>query len=199
MKWPVLVVCCPTMATSAPSRPSLRRARTSPMQGWKRRVKPTASTRPASRTAATAASALAAVERDRLLDEHVLAGARSRAHLRLVLAVRRRQHHRVDAAVRQDRVVAVDEPHVLLAAEVLRRGARARVAEHEADVVALALHRGDERASPAPQPDDCCANHVGPSWRLPREVMRRAANLPPASSPLNARPVGMGPHGGVQH
>ena len=81
MNWPVLVVCCATMETTVPSRPSRRRRRISTTDGWKRRLKPTASTTPALRAASTAASRAAAVERDRLLDVDVLAGGGRRQDL----------------------------------------------------------------------------------------------------------------------
>jgi hypothetical protein len=123
------------MATSWPSRPSASRVRTSPIGAG-------------------------AGQRDRLFDEHVLAGGDRLQHLGLVLAVRRRQHHCIDVRVRHDRPVAVGKRHTGLATERLGARTRARMGEDETDVVALALHRTHERAAPAAEPDDCCANHA---------------------------------------
>jgi hypothetical protein len=104
-----------------------------------------------------------ALERDRLLHVDVLAGGGSLQHLLLVLAMRRRQHDSIHVPIGENLLVAVDERNALLAAEVLRARARAGMGGDEADVVALALHCGDERAPPAPQSDDGCADH---HWSL---------------------------------
>ena len=101
----------------------------------------------------------AAVQRDRFLDVDVLAGGRRGQDLPLMQAVRRGEHDRVDIDVGEDLLIAVDQRYALVAAEVFRRRARAGVGGDEADVVALALHRRDQRAAPASQPDDRCANH----------------------------------------
>ena len=103
----------------------------------------------------------AAVERDRLLDVDVLAGGGRRQDLLLMQGVRGGEHHRVDIGVGEDLLIAVGERYGLVAAEVFRRRARAGMGGDEADVVALALHRRDQRAPPAPQPDDRCADHTG--------------------------------------
>src|SRR3981189_1599875 len=135
MKAPGLVVCRPTMATGAPRRPARLVGRL--------------------RCRARARQ----VEGHRLLDEDVLAG-RGRLHdLRGMLAVRRRQHDRVDRRIGQDRGVAVDEPHVLLAAEGVGGGARAGMGGHETDIGTLALDRVDERTTPAAEPQYCGAYH----------------------------------------
>src|SRR5262249_32043217 len=102
----------------------------------------------------------AAVECDGLFHEYVLASLGRGKYLRLVGAMRRGQHHRIDAAVLQDGVVAVREGEVVLATEVFRIRARARMRGDEADVVALPLYRSDQRPPPASQPDDRGANHA---------------------------------------
>ncbi len=91
------------------------------------------------------------IKRDRLLDVDVLAGGSRLAHLRLVLAVRGRQHDRVDARIGENVVVAGGERDSLLGAERLGARGGARVGARELDGVALALHGGDQRAAPAAQ------------------------------------------------
>ena len=124
----------------------------------------------------------AAVERDRLLDVDVLAGGGRRQDLLLMQGVRGGEHHRVDIGVGEDLLIAVRERYGLVAAEVFRRRARAGMGGDEADVVALALHRCDQRAAPAPQPDDRCADHTGH-----REAANPACPLSQAGSRNGSR------------
>ncbi len=85
-----------------------------------------------------------AIERDRLLDVDVLACRRRRQHLLLVLAMRRREHHGVDVWIGEDVVIAARERDGFLAAEILCARSRAGMRGDETDVIALALHRGDQ-------------------------------------------------------
>jgi hypothetical protein len=99
------------------------------------------------------------IERDRFLDEDVLARRRRELDLLFMLAVRRREDDSIDAGIGEDRFVIVDQAHALAAAKLLGLGPRARMAADEADVVGLVLNGIDERASPTPQADDGCVNH----------------------------------------
>ena len=80
-----------------------------------------------------------------------------------MLAVRGGKHDCVHIRIAENLLIAVDQREVVLAAEFLRRGARAGVGEHEADVAALAgvlpLHRTHERAPPAPKPHHRRSDH----------------------------------------
>ena len=66
----------PSTCSTVPSAPSASIRCISAVAGRKRRLWPSASTTPASRQAATAASALALRQGEGLLDEDMLAGAR---------------------------------------------------------------------------------------------------------------------------
>ena len=99
------------------------------------------------------------IERNRLFHEDMLAGRCCLFDLRLVQAVRGREHERIDRGIAQELRVTVGEPHAVVAAERFRRRARAGIAGDKTDVVALALHRGHQRAAPAAEPYDCCTNH----------------------------------------
>ena len=101
------------------------------------------------------------VERQRLLDMDVLAGDGRGHHLLGVPAVRRRQHHRVDIGIGQRVLEAVEQRDVFLAAIVLGIGPRPRIGRGEFDGVGLAMHRVDQRAAPASQPDDGGADGHG--------------------------------------
>ena len=79
----------------------------------------------------------------------MLARGRRALDLRFVLTVRRGKHHGIDLGIGQNGLEVVDQAHALVRAEVLRLGARARVAGDEADVVAPVVDGRDERASPA--------------------------------------------------
>ena len=81
-----------------------------------------------------------AIERDRFLDMDVLARRGCCDDLRFVQAVRRGEYDRIDFGIGQNLLVAVDQRNPVGAAEVLRVRARARVAAHEGELGALALH-----------------------------------------------------------
>ena len=99
------------------------------------------------------------VQGDRLLDEDMLARRRRRERLRLVLAVRRRQHDGVDVRIAQDLLVAVGERDALVAAKILRARPRARMGDDKLEVVAGAGNGRDQRAAPTAQSDDGGADH----------------------------------------
>jgi hypothetical protein len=86
---------------------------------------------------------------------------RRRHHLRAVQRVRRRQHHRVHARVRQHRLVGRPQPQPVGRGKGrhLRRH-RPRGPGHEADLLAVGLHRLDQRPPPPPQPDHRRLDHV---------------------------------------
>ena len=79
-----------------------------------------------------------------------------------VQRVRRRQHDGVDVRVGEQRLVAVGEPSASAPRRtpVTSGGHRARGARHEADHVARALHRLDERLAPPAEAHHGCADHV---------------------------------------
>ncbi len=60
----------------------------------------------------------------------------------------------VDLRIGEDLLETLGERDVLLAAEIFCIRTRARASARELDGVALALHRVDERAAPAAEPDD---------------------------------------------
>ena len=95
-------------------------------------------------------------QRERLLAEDVLARLRRGDHLRRVQRVRRRQHDRVDARVGEQRLVSCRRASSFCAsANAVHFGRhRARRARDEADHVAVALHRFDERPPPPPHADN---------------------------------------------
>src|SRR5258708_6191971 len=105
------------------------------------------------------AGSAAAVEGEWLFHEDVLAGGGGALDLAAMLAVRGGEIDRVDRRVGEDRVEAIVERDALLGTERLDLRARAGVAGGEADLVAVALHRGDELAPPFPDSDHCRTNH----------------------------------------
>ena len=116
------------------------------------------------------------IERDRLFDKDMFARRGRRERLRLVLAVRRRQHHGVDVRIAQDLLVAVGERDVLVAAKILRARSRACVGAHEFDIVAVAGNGRDQRAAPAAQSDDGGADHcVEASGCVDPQLLKMAA------------------------
>src|SRR5262245_45303460 len=80
-----------------------------------------------------------------------------------MLLVRRREDHRLDLGILQDVVQAVAQLDLALAAEIFGLGARARVGCDEGDLVALALHRIDDRLSPPAQAYDGGSYHASSS------------------------------------
>ena len=100
-----------------------------------------------------------AVERDRLFDEDVLARRCGIHGLPRVLSMRRRQHDCIHSGIAQNIVVTLNKGDVVIAAELLRGRGRARVGEDELDLIAFALNRAHEGASPAAKPDYGCADH----------------------------------------
>ncbi len=105
-----------------------------------------------------------AVERDRLLDKDMLARGCGGRDLARVLGMRGGKHDRIHIRRAENLLITVDQHHVVVAAEFLRRRARARVGEDEADGVALAavfaLHRMNQRAPPATESHNGCADHL---------------------------------------
>ncbi len=99
------------------------------------------------------------IERKRFLDKDVLVRRYRRQRLRLVLTVRRCQHHGVDIRSAQYLVIAVDQGDPSVAAEFLGAGARARRRAHETNLVAFSGNGIDQRAAPAAKSDDCGADH----------------------------------------
>ena len=109
----------------------------------------------------------------------MLAGRRGPLDLVPMLAVRGREHHRVDRRVGEDLVEAVPERDAVLGAERLGVGARAVVPGGEAQRRALALHPANQRAPPPPDPDNRRPNHafppvphIAPDRRLPGQPLR---------------------------
>ena len=100
------------------------------------------------------------VEGERLFHEDVLAGGGGALDLRPVLAVRRREHDRVDLRIGEDLVETVGELQAVLGAERLGIGAGAVVSGGEAEFVALALHRADQRSAPPSYSDHRRTDHA---------------------------------------
>ena len=143
------------------------------------------------------------VQGEGLLAEDVLADLRGGDRLRRVQRVRRRQHHRIDVRVRQQRVVAESTSRELLrlAERLHLRRHRARRARDEADLVAVGdgFHEGSpppshaddcgsesfqlplpdpittHRGGEAPRPRSLITNRGGAETRRPRVAARRAA------------------------
>jgi len=71
----------------------------------------------------------------------------------------------------------VDQTDAFVAAEFLGLGAAARLAEREGDAGVSALHRGDERLSPSPEPDNRRVQHrvslANRSMHLPTSALNR--------------------------
>ncbi len=131
-------------------------------------------------------------QRQWLFAEHRLAGARGRDDLVDMPCVRGRQHHRLDRAVGQHlgKVAAGEQMLRLQELAVLRRVAADRAGK--ADFVALALHRLDQGAAPAAEPDDCRVDHLS----LRDEAFRHtqagtaAGNMSPCSLQATMRSRG---------
>jgi hypothetical protein len=121
--------------------------------GWKRQLNPTASTR---RRRGVRAGRR---QREGLLGEDVLAGARGGDDLLGVLRVRRGEDDRVDARIGERSRVVPDEGDAVGLRERARLRPRAHDARREADLVALALRALDEVLAPAAQPDDGGPDH----------------------------------------
>ena len=100
-------------------------------------------------------------EAERLLGEHMLAGARGGDDLLRVHGVRRRQHHRIDRRIGQHGLEARLHGNAVLAAEFLGAGRRAGGAGDEPDHVALALHAVHEVLAPVAHADDRGAHRAG--------------------------------------
>ena len=115
----------------ARARPSARRRRSSRMAGLKRSMWPTVSIRPASAAASIMLERLLAGGRDRLLDQHVGAGAQ-----------RRHRHRQVQAGRRHD----ADEVELLLGEHALR----VLVAARAPAVRSRAARRPDRDRRPPP-------------------------------------------------
>ena len=90
----------------------------------------------------------------------MLAGGGGALDLRPVLAVRRREHDRVDFGIGEDRVETVGEFEPVLGAERLGIGAGAVVPRRETEFVALALHRADEGPPPPSYSDHRRTDHA---------------------------------------
>ena len=118
-----------------------------------------------------------AVQGERLFHEDGLARRRGALDLRPVLAVRGREHHRVDRRVGQHLVETVSERDAVLGAELFGLRPGAGVPGGEADRRALALHRPDQGAPPAPQPDNRRPDHplsLSPTQPRSRPVLLHA-------------------------
>ena len=99
------------------------------------------------------------VERERLFHEDVLAGRGSPFDLCAMLAVRRREHDRIDGGVGEDLVEIVLQRDAVLGAERLGRGAGAGAPSREAERAALSLYGIDQRSAPAAEADNGGADH----------------------------------------
>src|SRR5215475_4950182 len=116
-------------------------------------------------------------QRKRLFAEHVLAGRCGAPHLVAMLAVRRRQHYRVDVRIGQRRLIVSEQLEPVLAAELLHLGWRARGGGDERYGVALALYGSDQRLAPPAGANDCGTQHMSP-WiavGLTPDIARMAA------------------------
>ena len=89
----------------------------------------------------------------------MLAGSGGALDLRAVLAVRRREHDRVDFWVSKNTIEIVAPGDAVLGAKRLGGGAGAAVAGGKAELGALALDGADQGAAPAAEPDDRGADH----------------------------------------
>ena len=101
-----------------------------------------------------------AIERDRLFHQNVFSRRRRSLDLLGVLTVRCGENDGVDAGIGQDRVKIVHQTHAFGPAEIFHLGARPSTAGNKTDVVGAVLHRIHQRASPTPQSNDGCADHV---------------------------------------
>ena len=99
------------------------------------------------------------IEGERLFHKDVFAGSRGALDLRPVLAVRRREHDRVDLGVGEDLPEIVIIGDAVLGAERLGRSAGAAMAGGKAEFRALVLDRIDQGAAPAAEPDNRGADH----------------------------------------
>ena len=100
-----------------------------------------------------------AIERDRLFDQNVFSRRRRSPNLLRVLTMRRGEYHGVDIGIGQDCIEIVHQTDALGAAEIFHLGACAGMADDKANIIAVVLHRGHERASPTAQSNNGCANH----------------------------------------
>lgn len=100
-------------------------------------------------------------QRERLLREDVLAGARRRDDLLGMLGVRRRQDDRVDAGIGERRSVVTGEGQAVPGRERAGLVGGARDAGREADPVGLALRAFDQVLAPAAEADDGGSDHSG--------------------------------------
>ena len=104
------------------------------------------------------------VQGQRLLDIDGLAGLRASQGLLDVLAVRRRQHDRVDAGVAQQGLEVLGKVEAMLRRELTCLVGRAVPAANEPDALTAAgstcaLHGVDQPPAPAPEADDRGPDH----------------------------------------
>jgi hypothetical protein len=92
-------------------------------------------------------------QRQRLLAKHLLPGCDCFQHLRLVLAVRRRDDHRLDGAVRKNLVQRRGELSAVLARKVGDGGQRHIYGVRDADVPAISQAGRDLLSPPAESHD----------------------------------------------
>ena len=113
-------------------------------------------------------------QRQRLLAEHLLPGRDRFEHLRLVLAVRRRDDHRLDGTVRKNLVQRRGEPQAVLAREVCDGGRGHVYGVRDADVLAV-FDAGRDLLSPPAESHDRRFQHAQNS--LP--ISASSENAPP--------------------